>query len=364
VFVLAIGASAQAKMWLEQAFPKETLKGPAEAKGAVIWSHGNNGNEWEDEAAIGPPLIASLLRDEGWDVFLFKRTFHEIGVPHPQTVELEAQVASFVAQGYRKIVLGGQSQGAWISIMAAGENANIYAVIANAPATYGTSHPRYTMNASELYGLLEDLRRGRIMVSYFRGDPYDPGGRGPRTEEILTRHDVPHLIVDQPDEFSGHSAGEGGLFYRRLAPCILSLVGDGPMPELKSCESHWGEAPSGEVPLPAPLLFMSDPHGLAGRFIGKWWGAYSLGREVMLAVTNIEGTRVEAVYAFGPMPANLDKAGYQRRVGLADGDTLEFANKDMPTLRYRMNSDGTLQADWTATNGRSTYTTVLRKLPP
>lgn len=363
--ILTIGAPARAEMWLEQAFPKDTLKGPAAAQGALIWSHGNSGHEWEDEAALGPDLIAALLRDEGWDVFLFKRTFHEIGRPHPQAVELEAQVARLVAQGYRKIVLGGQSQGAWISIMAASESANIYAVIANAPATYGTDHPRYEMNASELYPLLEDVRRARTMISYFRDDPFDPGGRGPRSEDILARHDVAHLIVDQPVELSGHGAGEGGLFYRRLSPCIVSLVGDGPMPELKSCESHWGEAPSGDVPLPVPLSFKQDAQGPSARFIGTWWGTYSsLGREVILAVTNIVGTRAEAVYAVGPMPMSLDKGGYSRRVGLADGDTLEFANNGRPTLRYRMNSDGTLQANWIATDGRSTYTTVLRKLPP
>jgi hypothetical protein len=357
-------APAQAEMWMEPAFPKEALKGPTEARGAFIWSHGNNGNEWEDEAAGGVPMVASLLRERGWDVFLFKRTFHEIGAPHPQAVELEAQVDRLKAKGYREIVLGGQSQGAWISIMAAGDRADIRAVIANAPATYGMNRPRSAMNASELYGLLDAIRHGRVMISYFRNDPFDPGGRGPRTEEILTQRDIPHLIVDQPEGFEGHFAGYSGSFYRRLAPCIVAVAGDGAMPKLSDCETHWGETPSGDVPLPDRLSFAPNLDGLAARLVGKWWGIYDVGREVILAVTNIEGTTAEAVYAVGPSPSGKDKGGYVQVVGLADGDTLEFAKERQPTLRFKMNPDGNLHAEWIAADGRSTLRTLLRKVEP
>src|SRR5579862_2051463 len=120
------GAPARADMWFEPAFPKVALKGPTEAQGAFIWSHGNNGDEWDDEATSGAPMIATLLQEQGWDVFLFKRTYHEIGAPGPQARALDAQVAKLKEQGYRAIILGGQSQGAWISLMAASDRTDIH----------------------------------------------------------------------------------------------------------------------------------------------------------------------------------------------------------------------------------------------
>jgi len=133
---------------------------------------------------------------------------------------------------------------------------------------------------------------------------------------------------------------------------------------LAACESHWGEAPGGDVPLPDRLAFASSLDGPAARFIGQWWGTYDVGREVVLAVTNIIGTKVEAVYAYGPMPAGRDKGGFVRRVGLADGDALEFANENLPTLRYKLETDGRLHGTWISPDGRATFTTLLRKLPP
>ena len=49
------------------------------------------------------------------------------------------------------------------------------------------------------------------MISFFNDDPYDPGGRGAKADEILSRRAVPHLILDRPDELIGHGAGNSGL---------------------------------------------------------------------------------------------------------------------------------------------------------
>jgi hypothetical protein len=271
------------------------------------------------------------------------------------------------SQGYRKIILGGQSQGAWISLMVAGSSADIYAVIANAPATHGWRPPRNAMNATDLYENLEHIDRGRIMISYFRDDPYDPGGRGPRSDEILSQHGVAHLVLDRPDGLTGHGAGERAYFYRRFAPCVLALAGDGAVPQRKPCETRWGDEPSGEIPLPRNLTIAPRPSGPGERFVGKWWGTTVGGREIMLVVTRLDGDWVEAVYAAGPEPTieeESDKGSYSLRAGTVTGDTLEFSGKGNVTLRYRLNPDGTLGQEWIASDGKSRTSNILRKLRP
>ena len=74
------------------------------------------------------------------------------------------------------------------------------------------------------------------MISYFEDDPYDPGGRGPRSEALLAAHGVPHLVIDQPEGFAGHSADDGGLFLAASAPACSAVAGNGPMPSRKACD--------------------------------------------------------------------------------------------------------------------------------
>src|SRR5436309_7212756 len=112
---------AQAEMWLEPAFPKEALKGPASSQGAFVWSHGAGGIFLTDASTYGPPLMTYLMRDKGWDVFAFKRTVASLA-PLPEARELVHQVATLKEKGYRRIVLAGQSAGAWISLVAAGNS--------------------------------------------------------------------------------------------------------------------------------------------------------------------------------------------------------------------------------------------------
>jgi dienelactone hydrolase len=229
------GRSAAAQFTLEPAYPQTPLKGPRAAAGAVIWSHGINFLYGTEGAEAPVPVFVTALRDAGFDVFRLLRP-RMAEEPRTSTAELVASVARLKQEGYGKIVLAGQSGGAWLSLMAAGRSGDIYAVIANAPAWYGTDHPTYLKNSYILLDYIEDIRHGRIMISYFKDDPYDPGGRGPKSEEILSRYQVPHLVIDQPDGFSGHSSGNRSLFLRRFGACVLAVAADGPMPTRQGCE--------------------------------------------------------------------------------------------------------------------------------
>jgi len=352
---------AHAEMWLEPAFPKEGVKGPATAQGAFVWSHGAGGIYLTDNSTFGPPFISYLMRDKGWDSFAFKRT-QAAQSPLQESRELVRQVAELKAKGYRRIVLAGQSAGAWISLIAAGSSQDVYAVIALSPAHYGTDRPYVGMNASALYEYLDEIKISRVMLAFFKDDPYDPGGRGPRSQQILAAHNVPNLVIDQPAGFSGHGSGESGLFYRRFSECWLAVAADGPMPRRQDCETHWGETPSGEIALPALVKATVAAASEIAPYEGAWWGTYTVGREVALVITSAPDGRLQARYLLGSMPAGVGKAESSTRSGHSIEGGLEFADKGLSTLRLRVRADRDLDLEWLSATGSGRLTTVLHRV--
>lgn len=348
------------------AYPSTALKGADAAKGALIWSHGINSILGKEDAESPTPLFVTLFRDSGWDVFRLNRP-RMSEEPRGTADELVRRVHNLKQQGYAKVVLAGQSGGAWISLMAAGQSDEIHAVIANAPAYDGTSAGSASMkvqkNAVVLYDHLARIHQGRIMISFFADDAHDPGGRAAKADEILTRNGVPHLILDRPAELIGHHAGNSGLFMRRFGACALAVAGDGVVPR-SECQSDWGKAPSAELGLPVDLAIAASAGNAAVRpFLGKWYGYYANGRELMLVIERVHDADVEAVYAIGPGADRSAKASFTRRQGhVADG-RLVFVESGLATLRYSLRSDGKLDGEWVAATGGSHLEAVLRRLP-
>jgi len=361
--LMGLSVSALAETRFGPGYPDRALLGPQAAQGAVIWNHGANSYYAAiDSSQSSIPLFVTLLRDDRWDVFRLDRPSVGEAV-NTSTEALLSAIRQLKTQGYRRIVLMGQSAGGWISLIAAGKSADVYAVVATAPAYYGVDRPRYTMNASALYSYLDDIKTGRIMIAFFTDDPFDPGGRGAEAEAILTRHGVPHLIVDRPEGLSGHGASSSGLFYRRFGPCLRTMVGDGAVPKLGECQTDWGSKPSGEVQLPKDLAIAAAGTGPAAAFLGKWWGVYSNGRELVLAVERANGESVQAVYATGPLPSEPSKLDYARLDGKAGVDALAFERPGKPTMRYRVRPDRNLDAEWISADGAGRLTAVLRRFP-
>jgi dienelactone hydrolase len=359
--LLLAGAAGAEEFRLEPAFPETPLRGPAAAKGAVIWNHGINFIYGAEGAAAALPMFVTLFRDADWDVFrlLRPRMSEE---PRSSAGQLVASAQRLRHEGYAKIVLTGQSGGAWLSLMAAGRSEDIHAVIANAPAYYGTDRPTYLKNAYILFDYLDDIRRGRIMISYFGDDPFDPGGRGEKSDELLAAHAVPHLVLDRPEGLGGHSAGNSGLFVRRFGACVLAVAGDGPMPARAACESDWGKTPSAEFARAANFRPATPSGGPADRFLGKWYGAYGNGREAMLVIEHATGGEVEAAYLVGAGPDAASPPALVRRSGHVDQEKLVFQEKGQPTLRYALRPDGMLDAQWVAADEFSRLSAAFHRV--
>jgi pimeloyl-ACP methyl ester carboxylesterase len=204
-----------------------SLLGGERAQGAVIWSHGRS---LETECSLAPtPEYIGAFRAAGWDTFRLNRP--RAGDTQPASGAALAEAADALKhRGYRRVVLAGQSFGAFISLIAAARSDAVDAVIATAPAAYGSAQSNpggFAQNATRLYDLLGAVRRARVALFFFEGDVFDPGGRGPMVDQILVAHGLTHIVVDRPAGLPTHWAAAGTAFATEYASCLVAFAAGG-----------------------------------------------------------------------------------------------------------------------------------------
>src|SRR5581483_1729780 len=221
--VLAGAAPAPTQFVLEKAYPSRPLLGPGRALGAVIWNHGKPPFRGADGDVL--PFYLDRLHDAGWDVFRLERDWSADDLV-PSAAALREQVRALHERGYDKLVLAGQSYGAWISLMVAAAGPPVHAVIATAPAAFGRFPESviYRRNADDLYPVLERIRHTRVMMFLFDKDAYDPGDRGAPARAIFSRNGVDSAVIAYPHGWYGHGAANWNGFATRFAPCMLRFI--------------------------------------------------------------------------------------------------------------------------------------------
>jgi len=367
-------------MGLDPAF-KQDLLGPERAMGVVLWNHGRSITAEDSESAT-PPFLR-ILRESGWDVLRFNRP------PAGDTLtdstrRLIDHVGQLKHNGYRRIVLAGQSFGGFLALMAADVSDDVDAVVATAPAAFGSFDEFYgswRLNAIRLYPLLEQVKRARVMLFYFHGDDFDPGGRGERSRAILLEHGLGFAVVDQPAFVVGHWAASTGLFLRRFGDCIRDFAAADELKGELVCQPLWGETPSAELSLP-DHLFPSQPTAVVassatgpsassvnvlrpnGPVHETWYGFYPNGRELLVAIEAISEQRLAVVYAIGPGIDEDEPSEWTRREGrLIDGDFV-FEEKGKSRLRFHPRAEGGLKVTWISPDGKTSMEANLRRIDP
>src|SRR5258708_9099560 len=192
------GAAAAAELWLDPCDPGRAALGPERATGAVIWSHGRSVDA-EDFQAPTPPYMTTLS-DGGWDTFRFNR-LHASDTLQGSTRALVDDVHELKRQGYRQVALAGQSFGAFLSLMAADASDQVGAIVATAPAAYGSFadfYDTWRSNATELYALLEQVRRAPGLIFFFPGEEIESGRRRRRPPRHLSCAHPPPVLHCQP----------------------------------------------------------------------------------------------------------------------------------------------------------------------
>jgi pimeloyl-ACP methyl ester carboxylesterase len=377
---LLVSAPAFA-LGLDPAFSSEKSLGPAHAKGVVVWSHGRsiNGEDYKSST----PSYLGALRDDGWDVMRFDRPA-DGDTLDDSSKRLAAYSAELKHNGYKQVVLAGQSFGAFLALMAADASPDVDAVVATAPAAYGNFDDFYDswrFNATKLYPLLADVKRARVMVFYFHDDDFDPGGRGEHSRKILAGRGLGFAVVDQPAYLTTHWAASSGLFLRRFGDCIRDFADDAKLTGEMVCSPRWGTMPSAELKLPAEFADAHPQHAAvptaptgSGAGAGTpqpmravrdvWYGFYPNGREVLLGVEAAHGNNLTAVYAVGPSIDNEHPSTWTRRKGHIDGDRFVFAEPGKSTLRFRPTQDGGLSATWLSADGDISMEAHLKPIDP
>jgi pimeloyl-ACP methyl ester carboxylesterase len=376
--ILTLAGAPVGAAELDPAFNQAAV-GAGQAIGAVVWNHGRSINT-EDSDSPTPPYLR-VLRDAGWDVLRFNRS-RDGDTLTASTRRLVELVGQLKRKGYRRIVLAGQSFGAFLALMAADSSEDVDAIVATAPAAFGNFDEFYDswrLNATRLYPLLERIKRARVMLFYFHGDDFDPGGRGEHSRAILAGRQIGYSVVDQPAFLAGHWASSTGLFFRRFGNCIRDFLDAEKIEGERVCEPAWGETPSAEMRLPEELVHPratsrataavaggSAPAGPVpgGGTNGRqtWYGFYPNGREVLLAIEETHGTEVSAVYAIGPGIDENEPAEWSRRKGRLVDDEFIFEENGKSTLHFRPRADGGLSATWTSPDGKTSMEAGLRRL--
>ncbi len=201
-------------------------KGPQAAAGLIVWSHGYMSGR--DNTGSAPQGQVANFTRQGYDLYRFDREWiRDWPGDASQLVEAVKQAK---AMGYRRVVLAGQSAGAWLSMAAALRGAPADGVISVAAAHHGYVKDMRDVSIarSEWQQIVRGIRPGpRIVLVNFAGDDYDVGGRMDDARAAFAASGVEALVIADPAGFKGHGAGGDNAFPRKFGACIHAFIETG-----------------------------------------------------------------------------------------------------------------------------------------
>lgn len=314
--IFALPAQAQYK--IKDGVPNSANRGPEKALGLIIWNHGVIGNH--DASQYGVPKFIARLHAAGWDVREIQRdALHEnnwtaAGQLHVRRTIEEANAAT--AQGYKRIVLAGQSYGGGITQEAAREIA-VWAIIPSASG-FGTSgggapgagSPK-TAQARSAY---RDTKAQRIVGIYPHQDALALGSadRGQVLRNIAEERGLIYLPLDDRSALIGHGGSSSTQMDFSYGACVVRFLDPAFEPKRGVNVCGEGGLPIGPVRLketdtlrPADL----PTHEHWGKYRGVWIGAWANPLLVSVAIE-----RGEQGYVFTMLEGltNSDKLGRRR----------------------------------------------------
>jgi dienelactone hydrolase len=222
-------------------------QGPGVARGAYVWAHGRAAGG-QDSRGSQPQPHVRVFNNAGWDVLRFDR---DPAVDETDTAAawLHGALRVLRARGYARVVVGGQSRGAWNALQMLDEPGLVDGVVAVAPAAHGsTGSPAWAWAVEDLRQVLDHVHNpaARVVVATFAGDEFDPDpeARAGLFRALAAPRVGRLLFLDRPHGLTGHGAGAEELFTLRYGTCLLGFL-DGTV-------SPAGVARSDSPPAPAP----------------------------------------------------------------------------------------------------------------
>jgi len=202
--------------------------GPAQAAGVYVWAHGYN--SMDDPRGRQPQPHVRAFNNAGFDVVRFDRDPVADGNRTRAAGWLADTLTDLRQRGYKRIVVGGQSRGAWNSLQMLQTAGLADAVIAVSAAAHGSG------GSTNLSAQYDDLRQivsdtpsapTRLAFVQFEADPFagDLDRRRALIERLRPRLGGV-LIIDRPDGLRGHFGGQTVLFADKYAACLVHFVMD------------------------------------------------------------------------------------------------------------------------------------------
>ena len=216
--------------------PYSIHHGPGSAVGAILYLPGHSPDEaYFDAHTIRTPNIFIDMSRSGWDVYSIKLPEAEDrDYDYFAGQELLRVSGNLKKEGYRKVVLAGQSTGAWILAELGAREGPEDALILFSPATYG--HDQYrSSNSTALYPLLRAIKKPVIMTNFSHDVFVDDDQRGQNAARILAKTGVPYIMIDHPPGLSGHAAGTLWSFAYAFETCFRNFLSGNPSAGKNDC---------------------------------------------------------------------------------------------------------------------------------
>lgn len=205
-------------------------QGPAAARGAYVWAHGRAAGG-QDSRGTQPQPHVRVFNNAGYDVLRFDRD------PATDETDIAAEwlrgaLRTLRAQGYARIVVGGQSRGAWNALQILEQPGLADGIVAVAPAAHGArGSPAWAWALDDLSRVLSAARSpaARVAIANFAQDEFDPDPV--RRGALFRRLGAPRvgalLFLDRPPEVTGHGGGAESRFTARYGACLLDFIEGG-----------------------------------------------------------------------------------------------------------------------------------------
>lgn len=181
--------------------------GPNAAKGAIYYfgGHSVEAPTPEDDDIVQPYLIS--LNKRGWDVFRANPPIKYRQNRYRQALADSLNAVSTDARnkGYNKVILAGQSFGAW-NILAASNAAQFDKFISIAPASFGTAKkyggPSWEDDMKGMIPLAQSSRVPGVLITFKDDEFYTP-----RVADAVSAVSYPRVtVLDRPSGFVGHGS--------------------------------------------------------------------------------------------------------------------------------------------------------------
>ncbi len=339
--------------WTEYGFCDLPVTGPSQAKGLVLWSHGLAADREQFNDLPAPIVRAMQLA--GWDVIrinrnnLYEKSWESSGPKHRDDALDQLRAAK--AQGYRFVVLAGQSYGGTISLEGSAKSAEVDGVLAFSPG-HGSDANQGAFGGRERFRILNgyllktiSAQKGRrVIVLTAGGDLLQPDRSADNSAQIRTALNAtgrPYVFFDETMPIRGHGAGTtnqfaawyGGCVQRFLDPAQAVAAGETICP------------PPNPIPrflLPADLKRPAPGAAGPARWLGVWQGSFvQNNRDLMVAIEAVSGVTATVVYAAGAGPQRDKSMTYDRYTkAKIVGDKLTVDRGGGRTTTLVQSSDG------------------------